>query len=117
QGARNVAGDEDRPPPQAIDPDTGREADEQEGQELDGRQARDLERADVQDVDRHERQRKLRELRPELADSLGRPELDEVRMAPEASGRPELHARSVSSALCFGAGARSIRTSPETVFA
>ena len=64
----------------------------------------------VQDVDRGERQRQLGELRPELADGLGRPELDEVRMAPEATGRPELHASS-------GAGARSRRTVTETVFA
>src|SRR5205823_4727870 len=117
QRPRDVAEDEDRAPAQAVDPDPGRQAHEQEREELDRRQRGDLERAHVQHVDRDERQRQLRELRPELADCLRRPELDEVRMAPEASGRPEPHACSVSSALCLCAGARSMRTSPETVFA
>src|SRR5512133_2478845 len=116
QRARKITDDEDRPAPKPVDPHARREADEKEGQELDCREGSYLERARVQHVDRGERQRELRELRPELADRLGRPELDEVRMSPKASGRPELHACSLSARFCL-AGARSIRTSPETVLA
>ena len=49
----------------------------------------DLERGRVEHEQRHERQRELRDLRPELADRLGRPQLEEVAVAPEAAGRPE----------------------------
>src|SRR5438445_6711306 len=102
--------------PQAVDPDPRWQADEQERQELDDVQRRDLEHTCVQDEDRRERQGKSADLRAELADRLGRPELDEVRMPPEAPARPELHDPLVTSGAVRGAGARSMRTSPLTVF-
>ena len=87
------------------------------GSELDDGQCGDLECRRVQDDDRDERDREAADLRAELADSFGRPEFEEVRVAPEAARRPELHDRSLSSEPAFRAGARSIRTSPDTVFA
>ena len=88
-GAAEVAVDEDRSPREPVDPDPGRQREEDERQELDRPERRDLERARVQDEDRDERERELRDLRPEVADRLGRPELQEVGVPPEAAGRPE----------------------------
>ena len=61
---------EDRLAREPVDPDTRRQREEQEREELDGAQQRDLERARVEDEDRGERDRELRDLRPELADRL-----------------------------------------------
>src|SRR5262249_4006191 len=58
---------------------------------LEHEQRRDLEGADVEHEDCDQRQRKPRDLRPELADRLRRPELQEIRGAPEAACRPEPH--------------------------
>src|SRR6266511_6169991 len=112
-----VGDDEDRAPRQSVDPHSGRQADQEKGHELDDTERRDLERARIEDDDRRQRKRETADLRPEATDGFGRPELDEVRMPPEAAGRPEPHERSLSSAVVVRAGARSIRTSPETVFA
>ena len=87
--ANEVGEDEDRLAPQPVDPDARREREEQEGQEVDGVQGGDLERARVQDDDRRERDREGRHLRPELADRLRRPELQEVGMPPESPARPK----------------------------
>ena len=114
---REVRDDEYRPAAQTVDPDARRQAEKQERRELDDGQRSDLERRSVQDDDRDERDRQSADLRAELADSFGRPEFEEVRVAPEAALRPELHDRSLSSEPAFRAGARSIRTSPDTVFA
>ena len=103
-----VTGDEDGTAPQPVDPHARGQADEQKGEELDNVKRRDLEHACTHDNDRGERQRKLAELRAELADGLGRPELQEVRVPPETSGRPESHELSVSSAVGVEAGARSM---------
>ncbi len=115
QSACEVAEHEDRPAAQPVDPDAGGKADEQEGQELDDAQRGHLECRCVQHVDCHERQGQQADLRAELADRLGGPELEEVRVPPEAAGRPEPHERSLTCGAGHGAGARSIRTSPETV--
>ena len=85
QRPRSVTGDENRAPRQAVDPDAGRQADEEKRQKLGRRQRGDLERARINDIDGRERQGKLADLRAELADSLGRPELEEVRVPPEAA--------------------------------
>ena len=74
-GPRKVAGDQDRSAWQTVDPDAGRQAHEQEWEKFDRGQRSDLESGRVQHVDRGERQRELAELRPELTDGLGRPEL------------------------------------------
>ena len=59
RGASEVAGDEDRASPEPVDPDAGRQREEQEREELDGSERGDLERAGVEDEDRDERQREL----------------------------------------------------------
>ena len=87
-----VAEDQDRAPREPVDPDAGGQRDEQEGRELDHVERRDLERADVERDDRDEREGEPGDLRPELADRLRRPELQEVRMPPEPPARPEPHA-------------------------
>ena len=74
-GPRKVAGDQDRSAWQTVDPDAGRQAHEQEWEKFDRGQRSDLESGRVQHVDRGERQRELADLRPELTDGLGRPEL------------------------------------------
>ena len=73
--APDVAGDEDRAAPEAVDPGARRQAEQDERQELDRPEQRDLERGRIQQDDRHERDREQADLRPELADRLGRPEL------------------------------------------
>ena len=69
---------------------------------------RDLERARVQDEDGDERDRELRDLRPELADRLRRPEVEEVGVAPEAAAAAR-RARQVGGS---SAGSGSLK--PET---
>ena len=86
---REVADDQDRTPRQTVDPHACRQREEDERQELDGRERSDLEGARVENQDRDERERELSDLRPELADRLRRPELQEVAMAPETAGGPE----------------------------
>ena len=49
---------------------------------------RELERRRVELVEREERDRELGDLRAELADGLARPQLHEVAVSPEPSGRP-----------------------------
>ena len=112
-GTRKIARDQDRSPRQAVDPDSRRKAHEQERQELDRRQRGDFECARVEHVDRGERQRQLADLRPELTNSLRRPELQKIGPPPETPFWPEPHGCSVNSA---AARARSMRTSPLTVF-
>src|SRR6185503_10719204 len=93
-----VAHDQDWPPPQAIHPDAGGQAQEDERQEFDRAEEGELERRDLEDRRRDEGQGEQRHLRPEDADGLGRPELQEVRMPEEAGpagvgrrhGRPQV---------------------------
>ena len=86
-GARRVADDEDPAAAQAIDPDARGEGEEDEGEEAQHAEERELDRARVQ-VDRGEpRDGELRDLRSDLADRLARPELEEVRVRPEATRR------------------------------
>jgi hypothetical protein len=87
--ASHVADDQDRPSREPVDPDTGREGEQQERQLLEDGQRRDGEGARMEDVDRRQRQREQRELRAELADRLPGPELEEVPVAPEPTRRPE----------------------------
>ena len=94
RSAPEVARDEDRSARQPVDPDTCRKREEDERQELDDAERRDLERGRVEHEQRGKRERELGHLRPELADRLGRPELQEVRVPPEAACRPEPHVRS-----------------------
>ena len=101
--------DQDRAPPQPIDPDAGRKREEQERQELDGREQPRPEGALLEREDRDERQRQQADLRPELADRLGAPEGQEVAVPPETAGPPHRHAET--------AAARVISMSPLTVFA
>ncbi len=87
--APEVGDDEDRAPAKPVDPDAGGQREQQERQELDRPQQGDLERARVEHDDRRDRQRERRDLAPELADRLARPEPEEVRVPPQASPRPE----------------------------
>ena len=83
--APDVAGHEDRPAADAVDNDAGREAEEQERGELDGAERADREGARVERLDREQRQRQQADLAPQLADRLGGPQPDEVRVAEERS--------------------------------
>ena len=112
--ARKISEDENRTTRQTIDPHSRRQADEDEREKLDDVQGRDLEHRRVQHDHRGERQRERAELRPELTDGLRRPELEKIRVLPETPFWPEGHDCSVAST---SAGARSMRTSPDTVFA
>jgi hypothetical protein len=58
----DVGGDEDPPPGQAVDPDAGRQREQQERQEVDRGQDADLERARAERQDRDERHRDPRDL-------------------------------------------------------
>ena len=84
-----VADDEDRLPPEPVDPHASRKREEDERQELDDEERGDGEGARVEKDDGNEGERELRELRAEDADRLGRPELEEVRLAPQAPLGPE----------------------------
>ena len=83
-----VPDDQDRAAPQPVDPDAGRQAEEDERQELDRPKEGELERRDLQDRRGHERQREERDLRPEDADGLGGPELQEVWVTQQSAARP-----------------------------
>ena len=84
--AHEVRRDEDRPAGEAVDPDARGEGEEDERQEQERAEGGDLERARLQDGDRDERKREVRDLGAEAADRLGRPQLEEVAVAPEALG-------------------------------
>ena len=86
-GPPEVAGDEDRPAAQAVDPDARRQAEQDERQELDRAEQGDLEGADLEEQDGDERDRQQADLGAELADRLGRPQLEEVGVAQEAPAR------------------------------
>ena len=85
--AGRVAGDEDRPAAQAVDPDAGGQREEDERQEAEHAEQRELDRRGVQLVGGEQRDREGRDRRAELADRLSGPELEEVGVAPEAAGR------------------------------
>ena len=87
--ASEIRENHDRPARQPVDPDAGREGEDQKRQEVDRRERRDLERRRVQDEHRHEWQRDLRHVRAELADGLSRPQLQEIAMSPQTALRPE----------------------------
>jgi hypothetical protein len=61
-GAGSVADDEDRPPAQAIDPDAGRQCEEDEGQEPDHAEEREGERARMEPDRGQPRDRELGDL-------------------------------------------------------
>jgi len=84
RSAPEVADDQDRSPGQTVDPDTGGQGEQDERQELDRRERRDLERARIEHENRDEREREPPDLRADLADRLGRPQLQEVAVSPEA---------------------------------
>ena len=90
--APDVRHHEDRPARQPVDPDAGRQAEEQERKEVDRSERRDLERRRVQRQDGDERQRDARDLRAELTDALSRPQLQKVGMPPQAAMRPDPYA-------------------------
>ena len=77
-GACGVADDQDRPAAEAVDPDAGRQREEDERQEAEHAEQRERERARVQAERGEPRDRELRDLGAELADRLARPEPDEV---------------------------------------
>lgn len=87
-GSPEVACDQDRAARQPVNPDPGREREEDEGEELDRSERRDLERRGVENEHGGERQRELRDLSTKLADGLRRPQLEEVAVAPESPRRP-----------------------------
>ena len=68
---------------QPVDPDARGQREEDERQELERPEQRDLEGARVENEDRDEADREIVDLRPELADRLRRPELQEVAVPPE----------------------------------
>ena len=70
----------------------GRQAEQDERQELDRREQPELERGDLERGRGDDRQGQLRDRAAEDADGLGGPQLEEVGVAEEASGRL-LHAR------------------------
>ncbi len=84
-----VTRDQDRSAPPTVDPHPGGQREQDEGEEVDDSQCGHLERARVEDEDRDEGDGEKRDLRPELADRLGRPELEEVTVAPQPAGRPD----------------------------
>ena len=116
--ATEVRDHHDHAAAEPVDPHAGRKREQQERQELDRSERSDLKRGCVQGEERHERKRDAADLRPELADRLRRPELQEIGMAPEAATRPGwdwcAHQLLGSST---GAGARASMMSPLTVFA
>ena len=85
----DVGGDEDPPPRQTVDPDAGRQREQQERQEVDRGQHADLERARAEREDRHERHREERDLGSELADRLGQPQALEPGLAKQPGPRDE----------------------------
>src|SRR5439155_2023051 len=111
--APEVRHHEDRPARQPVDPDPGRQAEEQERKEVDRSKRRDLERRRVQRQDGDERQRDARDLRAELTDALSRPELQKIGMPPQAAVRPDPYAGHYCARA--GAAARTTFTSPLTV--
>ena len=84
EGSPQVAGDHHRAASQPVDPHACREPDQEERQEVDDVEEGDLEGGRLQDVDGDEGDRQRADLRPELADRLGRPQPHEVGVAQEA---------------------------------
>ena len=83
-GSTDIAGDQDRPAAEPVHPGAGREAEQDERQEFDRAEHRDLERRRLEDRDRDERDGEQADLRPELADGLGGPQLEEIGVAKQA---------------------------------
>ena len=93
--ASEVAPDEYRPAPQAVDDHPGLEAHEDERRELDRLEQADLEGRGVEHVDGDEGKREDRDLTAERADGLATPQLQEVGRPQEAaSHRGSFHHRS-----------------------
>ncbi len=99
--ASEVARDEDGPAAETVHPDPGRQPEEDEREELERAEEGDLERGRVEQDDRRERQGQLRDLRADLADGLGGPQLEEIGVAPEAPahlGQGHLRAAAIAAA-------------------
>jgi hypothetical protein len=79
------AGDEDPLPGQAVDPDAGRQREQQERQEVDGHEQADLARRRPEQDRRDERDRDLGDLGAEQGDRRGGPEPREIRLSEEGS--------------------------------
>src|SRR6266511_2290239 len=100
-----------------IDPDAGRQREQEERQELHRPERGHLERGRVQHDHGYERQRDLTDLRAELADGLRRPVLQKIGMAPQATPWPDREAcQHYGCSIAAGAAARTRMTSPLTVF-
>ena len=94
----DVADDEDRATAQPVDPHAGRQAEQDERQELDRRRAaRPRTASTFEHGRRDQREREQADLRPELADRLGRPQLQEVGVAEEACGVGRSRRRSLAA--------------------
>src|SRR5205807_3387606 len=81
---QDVSRDQDRSPPQPVDPHPGGEADQDERQEFQSAEQAHLERVRPEDHDGRERERQERDLRPELSDGLAGPKPYEIAVPPEA---------------------------------
>ena len=86
ESAPQVTDDQDRPAAKPVDPDPGRQANQDEGKELQGDEKPCLKGIRVQDHDRSDREREHGDLGPELADRVRGPQLHEIRMAEQAAG-------------------------------
>ena len=91
-----IADDEDRLPLHPVDPDAGRDREQDERQELDHDERGDRERARIEQEHRHERQRQPRELGAEDADRLRGPEVAKVSVPPEPARQEPPHQRGPS---------------------
>ncbi|HEY8812754.1 MAG TPA: hypothetical protein VIO86_09715 [Candidatus Dormibacteraeota bacterium] len=85
--APDVAGDQDRPPPNPVGERTQEQADPDEGKRLQRPQDGDLERTGMESEDRHRRHRQVADRAAEGADRLPDPEQDERKVPFEAPHR------------------------------
>src|SRR5207248_2148901 len=84
-GANDVVPDEQRAPPQPVDPGPSDKPDQQHARARDDHKYRQLPRAGTEDQQRDERHRGPGDDRTELGHGLTRPELDEILVLPQRS--------------------------------
>ena len=82
RGAHDVGEDQDMPVSEPVDPDTGEHPEDEKREVFEGAEQRHRERTRMEDENGGERQRDERDLAPELADRLSRPETAEVGLRP-----------------------------------